>query len=165
MGLIMSNLLVQLQFHNKRRIMKKFALILTVIISIIVTGCSNYPYLGDGYRFNQIRQSLCIVDSENYIVIGSEILKYAFDSNFIIAAQRPWDSVPNIKNMTYYQSNKAFARSTFLQYWIIYKKKKDVPIGKSNKYSNVYGPYKRDAYLAKKKELGVPDNLKLKSVK
>lgn len=141
--------------------MKKFAVILAILILLIITGCSNS--LGGGYKFYQHgKYTLYIVDSENNVVISSCILKYTFDSNYILVAQRPWDSVPGSKKMTYKQANKAFEKSTFIQYWIIDKKKKDVFNEKTRMYSNVFGPYKKDGFLKKKNELGVPDNLKLK---
>ena len=143
--------------------MKKFKFILTITIFVIISGCTSYPYLGDGYRFDQTgKYTLSIIDSDNNVVIEGCVLKYVFDSNYILAAQRPWSSIPGDHiNMTYTQMNRAFEKSTFLQYWIIYKKKKDIPYGNTNTYTNVYGPYNWKAYLAKKKELGVPDSLKL----
>ncbi len=69
--------------------------------------------------------------------------------------------------MNYTKSNKEFEKSTFLQYWIINKRERSEytldTLTKLARYSNVYGPFKQDVYLTKKKELGVPDSLKLKT--
>jgi len=159
---------VQLQFPNKCLIMKNYVLFLTIIIFMILTGCSKYPDLGNGYKFNYDgKYTLSIVNYDNDIVITETILDYAFDSTFIIVSQRPWDSIPNIKTMNYSESNEAFEKSTFLQYWIINKREKNEfsfdTLSKLARYSNVYGPFKEDEFLVKRKELGVPDMLKFQS--
>ena len=69
--------------------------------------------------------------------------------------------------MTYSESNKAFENSTFKQYWIIDKIKECRNIGFDSlnniaRYSNVFGPYSKEEYLIKRKELGVPEEFKLK---
>lgn len=148
--------------------MKNFVRVIVLAVLITIMGCSKYPELGSGYEFNNDgRYTLSIVDSNNNIVVAETILEYAFDSTFIIASQRPWDSIPNIRTMNYRESNKAFDKSTFRQYWIINKKKKSVyaynEASKKATYSNVFGPFKKEEYLLKRKELGVPDNLRLKS--
>jgi len=150
--------------------MKKFAFILTITILTIITGCykSKHPDLGDGYRFvSDGKYALEIVNSENTVVIGPSIIEYAFDSIFVIVYQRPWDSIPNIRTMNYKGSNEAFEKSMFRQYWIINKKEKseytlDI-LSKLARYSNVYGPFKKEQFLSKCKELNVPDSLRLKN--
>ena len=134
---------------------------------MILTGCSKYPDLGDGYKFNYDgKYTLSIVNVNNNIVITETILDYAFDSTFIIVSQRPWDSIPNIKTMNYSESNKAFEKSTFRQYWIVNKKEKSEysldTLTKLARYSNVYGPFKKGDYLRKREELNVPQKLVLK---
>ncbi len=150
--------------------MKKFIFISTIIILAMITSCSEhkYPDLGDGYKFASDGNSTAIVNYENTVMVGTEILEYTFDSTFIIVSQRPWDvpDVPGIKGMTYNKRREAFEKSTFLQYWILDKKEKNINIGynsirKRAKYSNVYGPFTKDEYLQKRKELGVPQDLKL----
>lgn len=154
--------------------MKKILLISTAIFLFYISGCDkiiskyrNMPDLGNGYKFEYDEDyTLSIVNSDNDLVINETILEYAFDSTFIIVSQRAWDSIPNIKSMNYSESNNAFEKSTFLQYWIINKKEKSVfsydTIAKKGTYSNVYGPFKKDEFLQKRNELGVPKELKLK---
>jgi hypothetical protein len=140
---------------------------LTIAILIILSSCSEYPDLGDGYKFDYDgKYTLSIVDVNNNIVIPETILSYAFDSTFIIVSQRPWDSIPNIKTMNYSESIKAFEKSSFRQYWIINKKEKSEysldPLIKRARYSNVYGPFKEYDYLKKREELKVSQKLVLK---
>lgn len=106
-------------------------------------------------------------------VIDGQILKCAFDSTFVIVAQRPRDSVPKCREnklvMTYDEYNEAFENSKFEQYWIINKKEKRIysydSVTESALYSNVYGPFKKKEYLQKRKELGVPKELVLAKIK
>ncbi len=163
--------------------MKRYLFTILVLSIIISSGCDNIickyrnlPDLGNGYKFATYDcKTLSITNSNNTEMIPPEILYYAFDSTFIIAAQRSWDSIPNIRKMTYYKAHKAFETSTFVQYWILNKKEKNEYIGVDTVrkrgtgtfeiraiYSNVYGPYKWKEYLQKRKELGVPKELKLK---
>lgn len=144
--------------------MKKNFSISAFFFLLITSGCKNLPNLGNGYKLDYDGMyDLQIEDSINNVIVDGHILDYSFDSIFIIAAQRPRDSVPGIKSMTLRKYDKAFKKSTFRQYWIIDKTKKSIFDEKTKTRSNVYGPYKKEVYLAKKKELGVPDNLKLKS--
>ena len=137
---------------------------------ILTTGCSKYPNLGGGYKFNYDgKYTLSIVDSNNNQIIPETVLEFAFDSTFIIVSQRPWDSIPDTKTMSYLESNKAFEKSTFRQYWIINKKAKNeykTYVGSGNDkraiYSNVYGPFTKEEYLQKREELRVSKKLELK---
>ena len=156
-----------LPYLDKSEIMK-IAFILTIVILIIMASCSKYPDLGEGYKLDSDgKYSLQIVNFENTVIVNAHIIEYAFDSTFILVSQRPWDSIPNIRTMNYTKSNKEFEKSTFLQYWIINKRERSEytldTLTKLARYSNVYGPFKQDVYLTKKKELGVPDSLKLKT--
>jgi hypothetical protein len=149
--------------------MRKFTFVLTFVIFVVITGCLKSPDLGDGYRSDSDgKYTLQIVNFENTVMINSHILEYAFDSTFIIVSQRPWDgpSIPDIKDMTYSERNEAFEKSTFRQYWIINKKQKGEysldTLSKLARYSNVYGPFKREEYIQKREELGVSKELQLK---
>lgn len=149
--------------------MKKFILVLTILILLIMISCKRFPDLGNGYQLdyngmNDISITKCLKEGDaSTIFIYGHILDYAFDSTFIIVAERPRDSVPGIETMTQTKYQEAFEQSTFLQYWIIDKTKESVFDEGARTYSNVYGPYKMDVYLTKKKEIGVPNNLRLKS--
>ncbi len=147
--------------------MKRKIFVSSAVLLAILMSCSKkeYPDLGAGYKFETVDgNSLEIINSENSVVIGTEILNYAFDSNFIVVSQRPWD-VSGINEVTYYKRNDAFENSNFLQYWIINKKEQGNysfdSLTQLAKYSNVYGPFQKEEYLKKHEELGVSKELRL----
>lgn len=147
--------------------MKFFISVLSIAILVIMSGCSKFPDLGDGYKlYTDGKYTLAIINFQNTLIIKETILEYAFDTTFILVSQRPWDSIPNIRTMNYKKSNEAFEKSTFLQYWIINKKLKSEfsmdKLSKRTRYSNVYGPFKKEEFLRKKEELRVPKELILK---
>jgi hypothetical protein len=139
-----------------------------LFISIIITSCNEFPDLGNGYKFSvDGKNSLQIINSESTVMISAHVLDFSFDSTFIIVLQRPWDSIPEIRTMNYRESNIALKESDICQYWIINKQEKSIyvydSLNKKVTYSNVYGPFMKESYKNKKKELGVPDNLRLKN--
>jgi hypothetical protein len=139
-----------------------------ILLLLLLLSCnSEYPYLGKGYKLDSKGDyNLQIIDSLNNVKIGPHILDYSFDSNFIIIAQRPWDSIPGIHELNVNNSMKAFKYSTFKQYWILNTKEASISIYDSVKniyrYSNVYGPYTKSVYLRTKLLLNVSKDLKLK---
>ncbi len=149
-----------------------FRLIFYTSIMLITTSCSdlisNYPNLGNGYKFvHEGKYGLSIVNGENTIVIGQCVLDYAYDSTFVIVSQRPFNSIRGRDTMTYSQYNKAFENGSFKQYWIIDKTKVCKHFGfdsinQISRYSNVFGPFQKKVYLQKRKELGISSSLKLK---
>ena len=126
--------------------------IIIPIIILIIAGCerSTQINLGSDYRLitSTSFNDLTIVTSDNVVVIKGHILNYAFDSNLIIASQRPRDSIKGIETLTYKEYKKAFNESDFKQYWIIDKNRPQVYDNESHTFSNVYGPYKHDGYLS-----------------
>ena len=145
------------------------ALIKFLIFFFVIEGCSKHPDLGNGYHLaSNGKYTLKIINYENTVVIGTHILDYAFDSTFIIASQRPRESIPNFFLMTYSESLRAFENSNFSQYWIINKKEANQPRLDTTTmivhYSNVYGPFQKEGYLLNRLKLGVPDNLQLNSM-
>jgi hypothetical protein len=147
--------------------MKNVVAIVTIAILSMITSCSEqkYPDLGNGYSLvSDGMYSLELVNAQNSVMISPHILAYAFDSVFIVASQRPWDipGVSGLREMTYNQRNEAFEKSTFRQYWIINKREKGEysldTLTQLSRYSNVYGPFKKQEYLQKRKELGVMSN-------
>lgn len=158
-------LMVQLQFLSKK-IMRLSKIVLLLIPVIMITSCKNSTNidLGDGYKLinSASFNDLTIVTEQNIVVIYGHILEYNFDSTFVIASQRPRDSVPGMGTMTKKKYDEAFEQSSFRQYWIL--NKKVIPeFNETTKiYSNVYGPFKREEYLQKREELGIPKELQLK---
>lgn len=154
--------------------MKKYLFVKAFLLISLFSGCdkfvckyNNLPDLGDGYKFETLNcQTLEIVNRDNTVMVMGVILDYTFDSTFIIVSQRPWESIPNIKTMNYSESNEAFEKSTFRQYWIINKKEKSEysldTLTNLARYSNVYGPFRKQEYLLKREELKIPKELVLK---
>jgi hypothetical protein len=151
--------------------MKKFIFISLLLTLTIILGCKRLSELGSGYKLDYNSMGdISIV--KNYqketemVMVYGQILDYAFDSTFIIAAEKPRDSIPEcngkVEGITLKQSDEAFAKSTFRQYWIIDKSALPVFDSKTRTYSNVFGPFRKKEYLEKRRELGVPQNLKLK---
>jgi hypothetical protein len=78
--------------------------------------------------------------------IPCKIIDYDYDDNFIIAAQAANGFCTIRDNPDFYQNK------SIIGFWVI-----------SNSYEGrVYGPMDLNEYLKTRKELGVPDNLKLK---
>ena len=151
-----------------------YFLILLLLTTYCFIGCGSdikYTDLGDGYSLgpDDINRAYIYISDSNYRYqynpIKMHILDYAFDTTFIVAAQRPWDSVPEAKTMVQGR-NRVFDKSKVVQYWIINKKEEPLfqydSITQKGYYKNVYGPYKKEEYLNKKDEMRVPENLKLK---
>lgn len=135
----------------------------------------NYLYFDEGSGYRSIySHSLGRTD------IYSTVTGYAFNKDYIVVAQKPnYDIYKNEiagrlrENTTKYSGkspdeitkslaiadsilkNDPFHKKVFahtINYWII-----------SNKENNVYGPLTEDEYLQKRKELNVPEGLKIES--
>ncbi len=104
----------------------------------------------------------CIV-GKGGAVIDSYVDDAIFDNKFILVDQKDLDSIFGPYKIHIDQNNdtssirkipesmEGIEISNFHQYWIINKN-----------IDYVYGPFRKEEYLQKKKELGVPVNLKLK---
>lgn len=148
--------------------MRNTVILFTILM--IATSCGENREVNLGCKYRLINSAsfsdLTIVKEHNTVVVDGHILDYTFDSIFIVVAQRPRDSIPNIKAMNYSEATEAFEKSTFRQYWIINKKEKSEysldTLSNLARYSNVYGPFKKGDYLRKREELNVPQKLVLK---
>lgn len=146
--------------------------VLNILLIMVLFSCnSKYPLdLGKGYKLVYDPNSYFgITDPQNNVVIDAHVIDYSVDSTYIIVKQKPVDLIlKNTDNNLEYDLKKRdelFEKSAFRQYWIINKKDKGEysldTLTQLAKYSNVYGPYKKEEYLQKRKELGVPMKLKL----
>ncbi|HUX61883.1 MAG TPA: hypothetical protein VMV32_11275 [Ignavibacteriaceae bacterium] len=143
-----------------------------LVFILFLTGCSeSYPELGSGYKIvGKGGYTTSVVDSSNTIMITEYILDYAVDSDFILIAQSPTDSLPKM-NFFYYSDNDrkeiAANKNIFRQYWVINKKENSIysydSANQIAKYSNVYGPYSKDQYYKQRIRLNVPVKLKLEN--
>lgn len=99
------------------------------------------------------------------IIIESFVNNVIHNSDFVLVDQKPLDSVCECNEQciqekykgrsdlnTYNHCKGALENSTFHQYWII---KKNV--------NQIYGPLSKEKFLQKRKELGVPEELKFMS--
>ena len=140
--------------------MKK-SFITGAFILIIMIGCKKFPDLGSGYKFDYSGRSnyILIENIDDEVVIFDNIINYKYDVHFIVAEQKPPDSIPDGKD--YEEWKIAYEKSNFKQYWIIDKKQKSVFNEGTKSYSNVYGPLTKDEYLDKLKQLNASKDLKL----
>jgi hypothetical protein len=135
--------------------------ILVLILIIAFLGCRNsLNNLGNGYflTHNSVNdlaigkpiKGLPVEETYQFIIYG-HIVDYAFDSTFIVVAEKPRDSVPGSLTLTYKEFQRVFRQSNFRQYYVLNKKS-----------DRLYGPFNKSAFLAKRKELNVPDSLRIK---
>ena len=90
-------------------------------------------------------------DGYDLISINGHILFYGHSKDFIIAIQKPSDSIYSYKEeLRFPEMMDKIYKSNFVQFWIL-KIKND----------SLYGPFKKNEYLKKRKEIGVPDNFKI----
>jgi hypothetical protein len=147
-------LMVELQSKDERRNMSRNKLYLIIIIACLFS-CNNRPEISDRYKLlNDAMGDLIIVDSNGiYCVIDGDIVNYNFNNDFIIINQKPRDSFRNYYKddfpTTYSEQKKLFSKFRLRQYWIIDKRN-----------DSIYGPYNKNLFYTKRKELGVPDSIK-----
>jgi hypothetical protein len=148
----------------------KAKIILVVfILFVLAAGCGQKrPDIGNGYQivYSPRGSYLAILNPNNSVIIHDHVLDFAFDSVYIIAVQRPFDSVPECTQpeSKYSDCKRAILKtSTFKQYWIIDKTKESVFVTADRKHTNAYGPFNKEQYLLKRKKLNLPDSLVIKS--
>jgi hypothetical protein len=128
------------------------------MIFIIFTSCNNedhFQIIGGHYKFNYNPRSEIALKDNNikdgvYDIVEGHILFYCNNSDFIIASQKPKDSIKKPFGLDYDQGRNLVFKSNYSQYWII-----------TLKNDSLYGPYKKEEYLKERKKLGIPDNFKL----
>jgi hypothetical protein len=128
--------------------------------------------LGSGYHFiNHECQWAIIYDTScgDCTTIQEDVLELAYDSTFIVVSQRPYNdlSIVDFDKMTQSERHAALERSTFRQYWIINKRGPrymiiDYNDSEKSHDANVYGPYQKDEFVLRRRQLGVPDSLTLR---
>ncbi len=152
---------------------KKQTNILIIVVALLVMSCTpKYPLdLGDGYVLNYGPNGyLSISDSTGTGMISRYVMQYGVDSTFIIVKQKPYDLICKMYRKTTNKPKLPDRRRYFEEidlhyYWIINKKEECVsyydPIRKKAIHSNVYGPYTKEEFVNKRKELQVSDTLSL----
>ena len=137
--------------------MKTILLLLCVLFFASCT--TEYPKdLGSGFTM-QIDDNFTYAHNIMYpngciYVVYTDVTDYKFNKTFIVAEQKPLDSFW-VRSSSKFMSTaddveREFRNYKVRQYWIINKHTQES-----------YGPFTKEQYLEKKKELGVPDTLKL----
>lgn len=147
----------------------KLKILVLLVFCIGIAGCGDHTsYLGEGYEYiyGPGGPFKCIVNPNRSVIIKEHVLEVVYDSTYIIAAQRPFDSVPECdprEGKKYTECKTAMLKtSTFKQYWIINKKIESKFITDTKTYTNVFGLYDIDSYLLIREEMNIPSELILK---
>jgi hypothetical protein len=141
-----------------------------IILLLVLLASCDEKSLGDGYglcesydwseseRYITCEAERCIsyIDSNkidtivfaygSVIIIGGDILDYAFDSTFIVIEQRQ-------------------EKNAIIQYWIVNKKEKCIFDRTKCEFSNVYGPFNKKEYLQERENLKIAKDLQLREEK
>lgn len=134
--------------------------ILAGFLTCLFIGCDYQsqprPEFGGEYRaFYNAREDLSMIDRKGKYVLYGAILDYARDEEFILIAERPRDQVYECSGkgvFTTRECDKAFEKSSYIQYWIIDKSQEEA----------IYGPYQKEEYLQKRRKLNIAESLQLK---
>ena len=127
--------------------------------------------IGNYYLSNINAYNKCVIqDYTRGRIIGYEVVAWNNDSIFIIAKQKPYrqitDSIYNSPNPDYMKVEKIYKEHKLYYYWIINTREEvecysDTVNIKLIYTKGVYGPYSYEEYWEKRRELNVPDSLKL----
>ena len=130
-----------------------------MLMAFLMFSCNNkYPLkLGGKYILDIDGNSrFCVIDSQNTAIINSAIVELNYNSQFIIAKQKPADMIlgnhPN-SNINIETRENMMKESSIHYYWII------------DKATNViYGPLSNSDYVKDRIKLDIPQNLELKQL-
>lgn len=142
---------------------KKIRINSMLFIILIVSGCSESGDvdMGSGYKLEYDgKYAILILNAQNSVLVRQTVLRYGYDSTFIIASQRPFNIYPKRDEMNYSKYKEVFEKSNYLQFWIINKAEEPVFIDEKSRWSNVYGPFSKEHYLKKREEMQVPKELR-----
>ncbi len=140
--------------------MKKVTSYLAIILLLLsLTGCPGSvdsftrKELVNGYVFYEEGGfPLICRDVPDRRCIPAVVKSYDFDKNYIIALQNEYKfTTYEAEKYSIKQQYEVINKKGVLKYWII-----------DNINDSIYGPLKKDEYLNKRKELGVPSELTLK---
>ena len=141
--------------------MKKLTTVLILVVTFVACGNPSLRELGNGYfltlnpmnDYSIAKPIEGVSTNEAYsLIIYGDIASFDFDSRFIIVAEKPRDSVPGLKSLRYEECQRQFKISNFRQYYILDKVSEQR-----------YGPYKRNIFDAKRKELNVSNSLNIEN--
>jgi len=155
--------------------MKKIkTLLLLIPILFLSYSCNEPKYpmkIGDNYFFGYWKYG--IVYYNNIHIVEEAVVAWNYDSTFIIAKQKPYDEICDSLMFKYNRlpdREKIYHKTEKYYYWIIDKRVEVYYIpytegrykgGFNRIMEGLNGPLSYAEYWAKRKELGVPDSLKL----
>ncbi len=154
-----------------------FLTLISIPICLFLSSCgagvnSSFEELPGGSYFRESGSELNNIGSHNHLhkTIYSKILAYAYNDDFIVAAQRPSleyhrlliasDLNTGVEDVSVLQKNadsivthdpyyiKIFSNK--INFWIIVSKSHEL-----------IGPLTKEEYIIKRKQLDIPDDLKL----
>lgn len=136
-------------------IMKK--IIIITFLSLLIGSCKdnsiekNYELDVNSNNEIQLINKQKSGNGYDVISISGHILFYGHSKDYIIAIQKPLDSIYNSnENLKYDEMMKKVFESNFNQFWIL-KVKND----------SLFGPYQKSEYLKIREKIGVPANFKI----
>ena len=130
----------------------KFLVAGALLVLVQSCGVNKRVDLGNGYRFDYdpVISNDCAIFGpyENTYAIAGHVLKYNFDSIYIIAEQKPRDIILkdsyNDPYMDIKKQEKIFEKSLIRQFYII---------NKTN--DSIFGPLNKEELLKKREELKI----------
>lgn len=131
--------------------------LIMVFLAIAFSSCQR-DEIENGYGLDyDASDEICLINTKksgngyNAIAITGHILFYGHSKEYIIAVQKPKDSIyKRNENLKYYQQMDKVCKSGFNQFWIL-----------NIKNDSLFGPFRKGEYLKKRQEIGVPENLKI----
>ena len=120
----------------------------------ILTSCTQY-HLEKNYEldYDPSEEMWLVVKDNGYslVKIPGHILFYGHNKNFIIACQKPADSIYNFKEgLVYDKRMDKIYNTKYNQFWVL-----------ELKDDSLYGPLDKNEYLAMRKKLDIPEGLKM----
>lgn len=168
--------IVKFIYRNTKYKMKHCIYI--VVFSFLISCSVKYPEITGLYTFDYNHNSYMTLFVDNSYLIEGHITSYKYNSNYILVEQNPIDSIcecniecfrkmESYDKKSYKRCKEAFESTTYRQYWIIEKVQGDTL--SSDIYSkyfedivkHTYGPFSKEEFLIKRKEFGVPEELRL----
>jgi len=140
--------------------MEKATRYLVIILLLLsITGCPgaldsyNRKELGHGYVFYEEGGfPLISRDIPSRRCIPQVVVDYDYDNSYIIALQNEYKLTSyEVEKYSIEQQYEVIKKKGKLKYWII-----------DNINDSIYGPLKKNEYLNKRNELGIPSELTLK---
>jgi hypothetical protein len=137
--------------------MNKLTAIIILIVVTSITSCiEKFPLkIGENYFIEyDSNGNVCLLDSNNSIIITGEIINFKYDSLFILIEQKPIDlilkEVDTDPKISYKKRKEIVKKSKVRLYWMILKNE-----------NKIFGPYNLEEFKFKNREMNKNKNLSL----